>query len=219
MRHPTCKKIIRDSLSIQALTGSGCNKSLIHPTQMNFGFLRDADLDSRKNGDGLMIGCTVLIPALHFCWKAGFKNIFLSGIDFCRMIDKDDKLVDVGEVDEKGQPIMEAKAVPNGMTMRRFWSKQDISRTAIAKKHDADIHLSIEQARHLTVAPDGEYVYQDTMMVNHMNRAMPFIRGLQMRGVNVIKTGSRGMAAIPWIRGEEDMRKIAGGKEFKVRYS
>jgi len=77
LTHPTVKKIIGNFLQFPFKTEN------LYYAEMPYDW---QGLDSyKKNRGKLMRGNTVLITALCFCHLAGFKNVILSGCDFCRL--------------------------------------------------------------------------------------------------------------------------------------
>lgn len=184
MRHPTCKKIFLHSIKFPDDIPNAMRARMQHDYQRALTFKRGADF--------LMRGPTVLIPCLFYIYRAGFKRVVLSGIDFCRFHDND------------------------GYKIRRFWDRPvDNGHGIVKKNHEHNDHAKINP-RDKKTAPDGEKVYQDGMMQNHMNASMTLIRAMQNEGIEFRKTGSRGMVSIPYFKEQRALEYFAACKPMKI---
>ena len=176
LRHPTAKKIMLNGLNIPP----DCpNLSIVN---MRDDWQRSFNL-KKQSAVPLMRGPSVIIPTLFYVHKAKFKNVILSGVDFCRY-------------------------VIDGKEERRFFDS-----IGVYKNHEKNDHKAVSQYRRRDTA--GNICYQEPMMQNHMNAAMPLIRAMQNEGVNIFKTSTRGMVSVPFIDSDRTIKAIANGGRLK----
>lgn len=183
MRHPTCKKIFLHSIKFPDDIPNAMRAKMHQDYQSKLNFSSGSSF--------LMRGPTVLIPCLFYIYRAGFKRVVLSGIDFCRFFEDEYKI-------------------------RRFWDRPVKDGHGVVNKNHERNDASKINPRDKTRAPDGEWVYQDGMMRNHMNASMTLIRAMQNEGITFYKTGSRGMVSIPFIKENRALEYIASCKPMKT---
>jgi hypothetical protein len=176
LHHPTAQTILPSPLSVST-TSSNYIPNVIGDRVLHYNIYkkREGDPPLFRVWDGrVCTGWSIIVPCLHLCLMAGFKNVVLGGCDMCYLpIRREDG-------GGKGTPIGNDRA-----KCKRYCFNC--------------ANESIAQARGKWVtAPNGERVKMDAMYHRHFWDTMTVIRYMQSAcGVNVMKASERGMLDVP----------------------
>lgn len=84
MRHPTAIKMLPTGNRINRVKSKSVMKNV-----KRFELSKKNTKFNRKYDGTLITGDSIITPALHYCYMAGFKRVLLTGVDLCCLADYD----------------------------------------------------------------------------------------------------------------------------------
>jgi len=176
LHHPTAQTILPSPLSV-ATTSSNYIPHVIGDRVLHYNIYkkRAGDPPLLRVWDGrVFTGWSIIVPCLHLCLMAGFKNVVLGGCDMCFL------------------PVP-----PHGGDKN---PKVKCKRYCFNCTNEA---IAQARGKWVT-SPNGERVKMDAMYHRHFWDTMVVIRYMQtVCGVNVMKASERGMLDVPAVGREK----------------